>query len=119
MERAQQQASARDPSNFSGKKLLHNLNLLSLSHDSVVRRVAIPGLSLGRTNSQIIHSVNLFKEMDVARNLFTLKRNDEFLSENKDDHCSVLLEEANKLSQDLLDEENAETETRKEIQCHS
>jgi hypothetical protein len=70
---------------------------------------------LGRTNSQIINSVNLLKETDIARNLFTLKRNDEFITENADDHCNLVLEEANKLSQDLLEREIAETETHKEI----
>jgi type I site-specific restriction-modification system R (restriction) subunit len=80
-----------------------------------VHRAAALGVSLGRTNSQVINSVHLLKETDTAHNLFTLKRNKESLSENMDDLCSSVLEESNKLSQDLLDEELAETENHKEI----
>jgi hypothetical protein len=115
MERAQQQASARDPSSFSGKKHLNKFTLASFSNDVVVRRAAALGVSLGRTSSQVLQSVKLLKETNIQRNLFTLKRKDENLAEVVDDHCSLLLENANKLSQDLLEEEFLDTETHKEI----
>jgi hypothetical protein len=115
MERAQQQASARDPSSFSGKKHLNKFTLASFSDDVVVRRAAALGVSLGRTNSQVLQSVQLLKETDIQRNLFILKRKDEKLDDIVDDHCSLLLENATKLSQDLLEEELLETETHKEI----
>jgi hypothetical protein len=62
-----------------------------------------------------LKSVQLLKETDIQRNLFTLKRKDEKLDEFVDDHCSLLLENATKLSQDLLEEELLETEPHKEI----
>jgi hypothetical protein len=43
MDRVQQQASARDPSFYSGTKHLNNFNLASFSHDEVVSRAATPG----------------------------------------------------------------------------
>jgi hypothetical protein len=61
MERAQQQASARDPSSFSGKRHLNKFTLAYFSDDVVVRRAAALGISLGRTSSQVLQSVQLLK----------------------------------------------------------
>jgi hypothetical protein len=114
MERAQQQASARDPSSFSGKKNLNKFTLASFSDDVVVHRAAALGVSLGRTSCQVLQSIQLLKETDIQRNLFTLKRKDEKVDEFVDDHCSLILQNATNLSQDLLEEELLETEIHKE-----
>jgi hypothetical protein len=70
---------------------------------------------LGRTNSQIIQSIDLLKETDLDRTLFTLKRKEEKANEPLDDSSSLVLEEANNLSKDLLEEEIFENENHKDI----
>jgi hypothetical protein len=54
MEHAQQKASARDPSSFSGKKHLNKFTLASFSDAVVVCIAAALGVSLGRTSSQVL-----------------------------------------------------------------
>jgi hypothetical protein len=56
----------------------------------------------------------VLKETDVARTLSTLKRNEEQTLANKDDHGSLVLDEANKLSVDLLEEEGKDLEDHKD-----
>jgi hypothetical protein len=77
MDRAQQQASARDPSFYSGTKHLNNFTFTSFSHDEVVSRAATLRVSLGRTKSQILDSVNFLKDIDLERTLITLKQKEE------------------------------------------
>jgi hypothetical protein len=114
LERVQQQAAAHDPASFSGTKYLNKYSLSSFSHEEVVRRAKTLGASLGSSSSQIDQSVHIFKETDVARTLFTLKRNEEQTLANKDDHGSLVLDEANKLSVDLLEEEGKDLEDHKD-----
>jgi hypothetical protein len=73
MERGQQQASARDPSSFSGTKHLNKFSLSSFLNDEVVDRAAVLGVSLGKNSSQVMHSIDLLKETDIARSLFYFK----------------------------------------------
>jgi hypothetical protein len=115
MDRAQQQASVRDPAFYSGTKHLNKFTLASFSNSEVINRAATLGVSLGRTNSQIIQSIDLLKETDLDRTLFTLKRKEEKANEPLDDSSSLVLEEANNLSKDLLVEEMFENENHKDI----
>jgi hypothetical protein len=115
MERAQQQASARDPSSFSGTKHLNKFSLSSFSNDEVVDRAAVLGVSLGKNSSQVMHSIDLLKETDIARNLFILKRNEDKDLCSMDDNGSLALDEATILSQDLIEEEMIEAEIHKEL----
>jgi hypothetical protein len=53
-------------------------------------------------------SVDILKETDLVRTLFTLKRNEEQILASSDDHGNFVLGEASKLSADLLEEERSE-----------
>jgi hypothetical protein len=114
MERAQQQASARDPSSFSGTKHLNKFSLSSFSNDEVVDMAAVLGVSLGKNSSQVMHSIDLLKETDIARNLF-LKQNEVKELCSMDDNDSLVLDEATILSQDLIEEEKIDVEIHKEL----
>jgi hypothetical protein len=52
----------------------------------------------------------MLKEIDVAHTLFNLKRNEEQILANQDDHGSLVLDDANKLSVDLFEEEGKDFE---------
>jgi hypothetical protein len=60
LERAQQQAAARDPASFSGTKYLNKYSLSSFSHEEVARRAKTLGVSLGSSSSQIDQSVHIY-----------------------------------------------------------
>jgi hypothetical protein len=68
------------------------------------------GVSLGDSNNEVIESITLLKETDVARTLFVLKRNEE----KNDFHITNLIDEADKLCDDILEENNEPTEVHKE-----
>jgi hypothetical protein len=70
MERAQQQASTRGPSSYSGTKNLPYFTFASFSDESRANKF---GVSLGVSNNEVIESITLLKDMDVARTLFVLK----------------------------------------------
>jgi hypothetical protein len=115
MDRPEQQASAHDPSFYSGTEHINNFTLASFSHDEVVSKAAMLGVSLGRTKSQILDSVNLLKDIDLERTLITLKRKEEKDFASADDNSSFVIEEVNNLSKDLLEEEFSGIENHKDL----
>ena len=56
--------------------------------------------------SQIESSVNLLKDLDVDRTLFMLKRKEAAVDEDGESEGSLVLNRANKLAEDLFEEEN-------------
>jgi hypothetical protein len=62
----------------------------------------------------VIESIRLLKDTDVARTLFVLKRNEENNKEKNDFHITNLIDEADKLCDDILEENNEPTEVHKE-----
>jgi hypothetical protein len=73
------------------------------------------GVPLGSSSSQIKNSVDILKETDISRTLFTLKRNEEQTLASSDDHGSFVLDEASKLSEDLLEEEGNKIVDHKDL----
>jgi hypothetical protein len=114
MERAQQQASARDPSSYSGTKNLPHYTIASFSDEVILSRANKLGVSLGVSNNEVIESITLLKDTDVARTLFVLKRNEEKNKEKNDFHITNLIDEADKLCDDILEENNGPAEVHKE-----
>jgi hypothetical protein len=114
LERAQQQASARDPSHYSGTKISPHFTIASFSDEVILSRANKVGVSLGNSNGQISESIKLLKETDVARTLFMLKRKEENLSEKEEFHITNLIDEADKLCDDLAEENDFLTEDHKE-----
>jgi hypothetical protein len=78
-------------------------------------RTAMLGVSLGRTKSQILDSVNLLKDIDLEHTLITLKQKEEKDFSSADYNSSFVIEEVNNLSKDLLEEEFSGIENHKDL----
>jgi hypothetical protein len=97
LERAQQQASARDPSHYSGTKISPHFTIDSFSDEVILSRANKLGVSLGNPNGRISESIKLLKETDVAHTLFMLKRNEEKISEKEEFHINNLIDEGDRI----------------------
>ena len=112
MEKVQHKAQARDSPSRQGISSLPKFNINDIPNDVIVARASKLGVSLGGSPSQVHDSINHIKDVDLHRTLIMLKRNK--MNAKQDDPGSLVLNNAYKHSEDLLQEELVDTEVHKE-----
>jgi hypothetical protein len=73
------------------------------------------GVSLGNSPSKVLESINKLKGDDLARSLIILERNVVNGNNMLEDSTSFIVQEANKLCEDLLHEEGDEAADHKDL----
>jgi ATP-dependent protease Clp ATPase subunit len=73
------------------------------------------GVSLVSSPSKIQKSIKTLKDNDISRTLFMLQRNEENCNNMLEGNSSFIVEEANKLCDDLLHEDEDETTDHKDL----
>jgi hypothetical protein len=114
LERAQQNAQARDDILYSGTNISSKFTIASIPNEVVVARASKLGISLGVSPSNVSTSINKIKDIDLQRTLIMLRNKSEVQSKEDDTFSSLVMDEANGLSSDLVDEEHPSLEGHKD-----
>jgi hypothetical protein len=114
LERAQQNAQARDDILYSGTNISSKFTIASIPNEVVVARASKLGISLGVSPSNVSTSINKIKDIDLQRTLIMLRNKSEVQSKEDDTYSSLVMDEANGLSSDLVDEEHPSLEDHKD-----
>jgi hypothetical protein len=113
MEHAQQFAHARDMSPLSGTHKFSKYSIASIPNDVVVSRASRLGVSIGKSPSQVSASVMLIKDLDLNRTLIMLKKKEESVLHELEGPQILVMNIANKLSEDLVNEDSITLEEHK------
>jgi hypothetical protein len=70
-------AQQRDQALYSGTAFVLEFSISSIPDEVVVARAETLGVSLGKSPSQVVNSINSIKDIDIQRTLVMLKRNEE------------------------------------------
>jgi hypothetical protein len=115
LERAQSHAQARDDILYSGNKIPSQFTIAAIPNDVVVARASKLGISLGMSPSNVSESIHKIKDIDLQRTLALLKKKDHAVNNESDFAATSILDEATRLSSDLLVEEQEGAEAHKEF----
>jgi hypothetical protein len=115
LERAQSHAQARDDILYSGNKIPSQFTIAAIPNDVVVARASKLGISLGMSPSNVSESIHKIKDIDLQRTLALLKKKGHAVNNESDFAATSILDEATRLSSDVLVEEQEGAEAHKEF----